>query len=1073
MKIISAQTVLETYIESINTDFQTNDTTEHSFRGALQALLQTILNEGKKGKEKDKIAVINEPKRKEYGAPDFELRRDDIAISFIETKDLGDKDLLGASDKKHKEQFDRYKKAITTIAFTDYLRFFLFENGELSLSATIGEIKDKKIVVTDDEQQISLFLRIVGKLGDAKPQPIRSAKLLAVVMANKAKLIANILNQAMEKGENAEDVELHNNLHSLQKFLVHDMTVEQFTDFYAQTLLYGLFIARIYDKTPRSFSLQEAGELIPAINPFLKKIFKHLALAELHSGVKWIVEDLVNIFRVTEINKVMHNYGKDPLVHFYEEFLEQYNPKIRDDFGVWYTPEEVVKFIVESVDIILRENLGVEDGLANNAVITFKDKQVHRVQILDPAAGTGTFLAMTAEKIRENYKGHEAFWSEDVVKNIIPRLNGFEYLMAPYTMAHLKLATSLHLDEIKLKLPERLQIFLTNSLEEDHPEENLDFAKFITDESNAASTIKRDMPVMVVMGNPPYNEKSANNGDWIKDLMDSYKQEPGMTRKIVKRKKNKEPVFKNTLKETNPKGLNNDYCKFIRLGQNFVENTNEGILAYICGNTFLDTPLFRGMRYELLRKFDDIYIINLHGSTKRKESTEGKKDECIFNIQVGVSINIFVKRKDGNSEELATVHYKDLYGTRKEKLEYLATHKLGDIDFKELSLNSPLFTFRLRELELKEKYDEGFKVQDLMHEFVQGFKTDKDNIAIQYKEDEIQEIVQSMLSDDQDEQLREKYAFKDNRDWHLDKARKFLKSKKNDAPKDITKVLYRPFDIRWTLFNKALVTYPRPLIQKSIHNHNNYALCLGKLGSAVGDSEWALSFISTIPTDINLIPRGGVYLFPLFAYDDFGMAYINYSSEIIKKIEKLTGLHLQQAEDSERDNQGFLPLDLLDYIYAVLHSTHYRKTYHECLQDDFPAIPYPSSAEYFFQMAELGGKIRKLHLLEDLENNDSIGLIRGQGDNIVTKRCFEKINDEVGRVWINDCQYFDNVPECAWNMVVSGYQPLNLWLKNRKDKQLSNEDFNHYQKMIIALRRQIDVMQEIDKIIILDSGYTN
>ena len=1073
MNIISARTVLETYIESINTDFQTNDTTEHSYRGALKVLLQDILNEGKKKKEKDKIAVINEPKRKEYGAPDFELRRDDIAISFIETKDLGDKDLLGANDKKNKEQFDRYKKAITTIAFTDYLRFFLFENGELSLSATIGEIKDNIIVLTDDEQQISLFLQIIGKLGDAKPQPVRSAKLLAIVMANKAKVIANILNRAMERGENAEDVELHNNLHSLQKFLVHDMTVEQFTDFYAQTLLYGLFIARIYDKTPQSFSLQEAGDLIPTINPFLKKIFKHLALAELHSGVKWIVEDLVTLFRVTDINRVMHNYGKDPLVHFYEEFLEQYNPKIREDFGVWYTPEEVVKFIVESVDIILRENLGVEDGLANNTIIPFKEKQIHRVQVLDPATGTGTFLATTAEKIRENYKGREPFWPEDVVKNIIPRLNGFEYLMAPYTMAHLKLATSLHLDEIKLKLPERLQIFLTNSLEEDHPEENLDFAKFITDESNAASAIKRDMPVMVVMGNPPYNEKSANNGDWIKDLMDSYKQEPGKKREVVRWKKNKEPVFKNTLQETNPKGLNNDYCKFIRLGQNFVENTNEGILAYICGNTFLDTPLFRGMRYELLRKFDDIYIINLHGSTKRKESTEEQKDECVFNIQVGVSINIFVKRKDGSENELAKVHYKDLYGTRKEKLEYLATHKLGDIDFKELSLNGPLFTFRLRERELKEKYDEGFKVQDLMHEYVQGFTTDKDYIAIQYEEEDIQEIVQSMLSNDTDEQLREKYNFKDNRDWHLDKARKLLKSKKNDAPKDITKVLYRPYDVRWTLFNKALVTYPRPLIQKSIHNHNNYALCLGKLGSAVGDSEWALSFISKLPTDKNLIPRGGVYLFPLFVYDDLGMVHINYSSEIIKKIEELTGLHLQQAEDSERENQGFLPLDLLDYIYAVLHSTRYRKTYHECLQDDFPAIPYPSSAEYFFRMAELGGRIRKLHLLEDVEKDESVGLIRMQGDNIVTKRCFEKINDEVGRVWINDCQYFDNVPVCAWNLVVSGYQPLDLWLKNRKDKQLSNDDFKHYQKMVIALRRQIDVMQEIDKIIILNSIYTN
>lgn len=1070
MNIITARFDIEKYIESINEDFQTKETTEHSFRGALQALLRNVLNDGVK-KDKDKITVINEPKRKDYGAPDFELRRDDIAISFLETKDLGDKDLLGTNDKKHKEQFDRYKNAITTIAFTDYLRFFLFEDGELALSATIGEIKDNTIVISSDEQQISLFLQILEKLGDAKPQPVRSAKLLAEVMANKAKIIADVLNQAMEKGDSSEDIELLNNLHAFRKFLVHDMTVEQFTDFYAQTIVYGLFVARIYDKTSQSFSLQKAADLIPTFNPFLKKIFKYIALAELHSGIRWIVEDLVVIFRITNIKQVMHNYGKDPLVHFYEEFLEQYNPQIRDDFGVWYTPEEVVKFIVDSVDIILRNNLGVEDGLANNSVITYKNRQVHRVQILDPATGTGTFLAITAEKIHEAYKAQEGLWPEDVVKNIIPRLNGFEYLMAPYTMAHLKLATSLRLDEIKIKLPERLQIFLTNSLEEDHPDEYADFAKFITDESNAASTIKRDMPIMVIMGNPPYNEKSANTGDWIMDLLDSYKQEPGMKRKYVGRKKLRDgsikEVWKNTLKERNPKAINNDYCKFIRIGQNFVEKTTEGILAYICGNTFLDTPLFRGMRYELLKKFDDIYIINLHGSTKRQESTEEQKDECVFNIQVGVSINIFVKRKDGSENELAKVHYKDLYGTRKEKLEYLATHKLTDVDFRELSLIAPLYPFRLRERDLKEKYDEGFKVQDLMHEYVQGFTTDKDYIAIQYKEEEVNEIIQSMLSDADDNQLREKFGFRDNRDWHLSKARKLLKDKKDKATKDVTQVLYRPFDIRWTMFNKVLVTYPRPLIQKSIHNHDNYSLCLGKLGSAVGDSEWALSFISKLPTDKNLIPRGGVYLFPLFVYDDLGMVHVNYSSEIIKKIEGQTGLHMQKAEDTDRENQGFLPLDLLDYIYAVLHSTRYRKTYHECLQDDFPAIPYPSSADYFFQMAELGGKIRKLHLLEDIEKDESVASFAVPGNNTVTMRSYAKTNDGTGQVWINDQQYFNNVPECAWNLVVSGYQPLDRWLKDRKGKQLSNDEIKHYQKMVVALTKQIEVMADIDKRIVL------
>ena len=561
------------YVESVNTIYRTGETTEHSFRGTLETLVNSMLPKTKKNQTP--INVINEPKRKEYGAPDFELRKGDVIISFIETKDLFDKDLRGQNDKAHKEQFDRYKKAINTIAFTDYLEFVLYEKGEEILSARIAELQGNNIVPVTDAQQFSNFQKIIQILLEAKPQPIKSAKVLAETLAAKAKIIASILSKALEKKSSKEDNELHVKLDAFKKFLVHDMSEEQFADFYAQTIVYGLFIARIYVKTPATFTLQEASELIPSINPFLKKIFKQLALAELHSGVKWIVEELVEIFKVTDMERIMRNYGKDPLVHFYEEFLSEYNPKIREEFGVWYTPKEVVSFIVDAVDTILRTELNVENGLADNRLIEYKGKETHKVQILDPATGTGTFLAVVADKIREHYNNQEGLWPEDVVQHIVPRLNAFEYLMAPYTMAHLKLATSLGLDKIEDERLERLNIFLTNSLEEDHPESTLPFAKFITDESNAANVIKRDTPVMVVMGNPPYNEKSANTGEWIMNLMDDYKQEPGMSRiQVSRNKKTGKVTYKNTLKGANPKGINNDYCKFIRLGQNFVEKTS-------------------------------------------------------------------------------------------------------------------------------------------------------------------------------------------------------------------------------------------------------------------------------------------------------------------------------------------------------------------------------------------------------------------------------------------------------------------------------------------------------------------
>lgn len=1054
------------YITSVNDIYQTDETTEHSFRGSLETLLKSMLPKSKKNQTP--INVINEPKRKEYGAPDFELRKGDVIISFIETKDLFDKDLRGQNDKVHKEQFDRYKKAINTIAFTDYLEFVLYEKGEEILSARIAELQGNNIVPVSDAQQFSNFQKIIQILLEAKPQPIKSAKVLAETLAAKAKIIASILSKALEKKSSNEDNELHVKLDAFKKFLVHDMSEEQFADFYAQTIVYGLFIARIYDKTPATFTLQEASELIPSINPFLKKIFKQLALAELHSGVKWIVEELVEIFKVTDMERIMRNYGKDPLVHFYEEFLSEYNPKIREEFGVWYTPKEVVSFIVDAVDTILRTELNVENGLADNRLIEYKGKETHKVQILDPATGTGTFLAVVADKIREHYKNQEGLWPEDVVQHIVPRLNAFEYLMAPYTMAHLKLATSLGLDKIEDDRLERLNIFLTNSLEEDHPESTLPFAKFITDESNAANVIKRDTPVMVVMGNPPYNEKSANTGEWIMNLMDDYKQEPGMSRiQVPRNKKTGKVTYKNTLKGANPKGINNDYCKFIRLGQNFVEKTNEGVLAYITANTYLDSRLFRGMRYELMKSFDKIYVLNLHGSTMRKESTEEVIDQCVFDIRQGVAIIILVKQNKSNSQDLAKVYYKDIYGKRSFKLEYLSSHSLQDVDFTELILDAPLYTFRIIDPQIKAHYDEGFKIDALMPQKVQGFKSDKDLIAIQYQKQDIEHIVEEMRSEKTEQQLREGIGFKDTRDWKLEGSRQLLKVNKR-WNMYFTQVQYRPFDIRWTYLHKAVVTYPRPLIQSSIFNRKNTVLCLGQQGNVIGDDEWSLVYCSTLPTDINVVPRGGIYLFPMFTYDEMGFCLPNFSHEILKAIEQNIGLHLQDADAEERAEEGFLAVDLIDYIYAVLHSTTYRDTYHDFLQNDFPTIPYPTSADYFFRMAELGKTLRELHQLKGITQKDFITTypVAAQKDNNITRiRKFEETSEGVGRVWINKEQYFDGVPTEAWNMIIAGYQPLDKWLKDRKDKHLTGDELLHYQKIVVALDKTIRTQERIDEII--------
>lgn len=1054
------ETALRQYIDTINHIYSTGETTEHSFRGVFASLCESVLN--KSSKSDECYTVVNEPSRKEYGAPDYEIVKGDIVVGFIEAKNIGNTDLRGKRPAGNKKQFDRYKNAVSVIAFTDYLNIVLYINGEEALSSCIGTVEGSQIVYNNDSEQISNFIKIILRLGNAEPQPIRSAKILADKMAQKAKLVASILHNAMSRDpqkQSEDDKDLWGKLNTFKQYLVHDMTDKQFVDFYAQTVLYGLFVARIYDTTPESFSLAEAADLIPGSNPFLRRIFRDLALAHPHPYVKGILEDLVILFKVTNMNKVLKIYRKDPLVHFYEDFLEAYNPKIREDYGVWYTPAEVVKFIVDSVDSILKYDFNINGGIANNDKL---DNGRHKVQILDPATGTGTFLAVAAEKIYESYRGQEGLWNEDVIQNIIPRLNGFEYLVAPYTMAHLKLATALKIDNI----PDRLNIFLTNSLEEDHPETQFEFARYITDESNAASTIKRDTPIMVIMGNPPYNEKSANIGKWIMNLMADYKQEPGMAR-IEKRTKRGLVKYKNTLDEKNAKGINNDYCKFIRLGHNFVTRNQEGVLAYICGNTYTKTNVFRGMRYQLLQDFDDIYILNLHGSSKFDETDENVIDENIFNIMVGVSINIFVKRKESRHTGIATVYYKDIFGTRRQKLDFLSSHRLQDVDFEIISPAAPYYEFCPKTEnydELKAEYENGFKLDSLMPKRTQGLKTGNDKTLILDNEISLRVLIDDLISDKADIALCERYSFKNPET--LNGTRQAIRNNGN-RQKYCTKISYRPFDEKWTYLHSDLVQRPRPLIQSSMLEKDNLILCVGKQGTAIGNNEWSLVWISSLPTDMNVNPRGGAYLFPLFIYEEgYANPAFNFAPDIIEKFEEKTGLKLQTEDSREREDGGFLGRDMVDYIYAVLHSTKYRRKYHQFLQNDFPVIPYPDNADYFFKLSALGAQIRSLHLLENISSSDFITQYPiSEGSNLVMTRRYEATDSDNGRVWINDTRYFDNVPLYAWKLMVSGYQPLDKWLKDRVGLTLSGDDIRHFQMMVVALTKMSEIMSEIDECI--------
>lgn len=716
------------YIRIVDQRYQTGISREHSYRGDLQTLLQTLLPD---------VLVTNEPARVECGSPDYILTRKDIPIGYIEAKDIGAE--LGS--KLYKEQFDRYKAALDNLIITDYLQFHFFKDGKLTESIAIAEIGNGKIHPLPE--QFDHFIALIQNFAAAITQSIKSPTKLAGMMASKARLMANVIFQALEEDDkNDAQSDLQAQREAFKTILIHDINNAQFADIYAQTIAYGLFAARYHDPSLPTFSRDEAARLIPHSNPFLRKLFQTIATYSLEDKVGqrllWIVEELVQVFLATDVAKIMSNFGRstrqqDPIVHFYETFLAEYDPKLRKARGVWYTPEPVVDFIVRAVDDILKTKFNLPQGLADTTKIkrsiesiepgskgkaVKKEKEFHKVQILDPATGTGTFLAKTIEHIyQNNFASMPGIWPSYVKEHLIPRLNGFELLMTSYAMAHLKLDMLLSETGYKTDSSERLRIYLTNSLEEHHPDTGTLFAGWLSSEANEANYIKRDAPVMVVIGNPPYSVSSSNKSDWIQKLLLDYKKD---------------------LNERNIQPLSDDYIKFIRFGQHFIDKNGEGILAYISNNSFIDGIIHRQMRKHLLESFDEIYILDLHGNAKKQETApDGSKDENVFDIMQGVSINLFVKKVSTSSAEtkpLARVFHHNLYGKREDKYTALHTGTIANLPWQEISYKAPDYFFTVKDFKVESEYKKGFPISELLTRYGMGITTGNDSELISFSE---------------------------------------------------------------------------------------------------------------------------------------------------------------------------------------------------------------------------------------------------------------------------------------------------------------------------------------------------
>ena len=1059
---------LEQYIDNISKRYKLGNATEHTFRGDLQQLIEGLVPE---------IRATNEPKRQSCGAPDYILTKKDIPIGFIEAKDIGDKDLDGARKTGNKEQFDRYKASLDNLLFTDYLDFHLYHDGQFITKIAIGELTEKGIKplpenFTTFENLIKDFCTHIG-------QTIKSSKKLAEMMAGKARLLSDVIEKALTSDEtNQEDSTLKDQMNAFRQILIHDITPKGFADVYAQTIAYGMFAARLHDPSLDTFSRQKAAELIPKSNPFLRKLFGYIAGPDIDDRIKWIVDSLIEIFLACNVEEILKNYGKttkmeDPIIHFYETFLSEYDPKLRKARGVWYTPHPIVYFIVRAIDYIMKTEFNLPQGLADSSKIKIKvniqgkkiEQEVHKVQFLDPATGTATFLAELIKHIYKSFEGQQGIWSNYVETHLLPRIHGFEILMASYAMAHLKLDLLLKETGFKPTRNQRLRVYLTNSLEESHPDTGTLFANWLSTEANEANHVKRDTPVMVVTGNPPYSGESANKGEWIMKLMEDYKKEPG---------------GKTKLREKNIKWLNDDYCKFIRYAQHFIEKNVTGIVAFINPHGFLDAPTFRGMRWKLMSSFDKIFILDLHGNSRKKEvCADGSADENVFDIIQGVSINIFVKTGAKKTDKLASVNHFDLYGKRQDKYDFIAQNSIGSIPWQKLQCNAPEYFFVNKEYVFKEEYEKGFYVAELLPINGVGICSKRDSIVFQESKENIQKVVEDFLSLSEVE-IKQKYSVKsESRDQKVSLAKQnIIDFGLNN--RYFVRSLYRPFDEKWTYYTnrvRGFLAYPVFQIMKHFVLGKNIGLCFVKAGRNADNQNYFVT--NKIVTKDAISSLDSINVFPLYLYPETnGQQSIgqtsdrtpNLNPEIVNKIAAELGLTFTNENDvsagSTSDNVGaFAPIDMLDYIYAVLHSPTYREKYKEFLKIDFPRIPYPKDAATFWQLVKLGGEIRQIHLLESPTVEKYITQYPIDGDNLVGKIRFDSAqSDKIGKVYINETQYFANVPEVAWNFYIGGYQPAQKWLKDRKDRKLEFDDTLHYQKIIVALTETDRIMKEIDKI---------
>ena len=971
------------------------------------------------------------------------------------------------------------------------------------------ETLKEKLRWPDDEGEHEVWRTAWSSAFVLRPREvIKTSKKLAVRMASLATQIRSRANTIL--AVETESGALRKLYKAFQEALIHDLNEDDFADMYAQTITYGLFAAAC--SRPAGLVADNLADMVPITNPFLKELlgtFLEVAGRKGHIDFDELgTNDVVQLLLDADLEAVQRDFGdlrreEDPVIHFYELFLKEYDSRKKIQRGVFYTPQAVVSFIVRSVDEILRTEFGLADGLADTttwaemakkhkdiAIPEGTDPDSPFVVILDPATGTATFLVEVIDVIHKTMvakwrKAGKAdlydipkLWNDYVARHLLPRLHGYELMMAPYAIAHMKIGLKLFETGYTFGSDERARIYLTNALEPPRDlSDRLAFAvPALAHEAEAVNTVKQRRRFTVVVGNPPYAGHSSNNEiAWIVNLVRDFTRD--------------EPSLQGPAQG---KWLQDDYVKFLRFAQHTISVADLGVIGMITNHRYLTNRTFKGLRRQWTNAFQSIRLLDLHGNAVVNEISPVGYDENVFDIEQGVCIGLFA-RSGGKG---AFTAYAEVWGNRetsdgKGKYDVLARSSQATTRWQRIDPRSPDFWFVARE-EVDEGIREEFWGGLCLHELMpgalgpnrkppSGLATMHDSFAISFSPEEVEGKVQALVNTASREEAKLKFGTLCNPgQWSYTDAKDVLS--RSDWKKKLCRIHFAPFDIRYTIYDKSVCVHLRRRISDHLFGHANLALVVGEAGQEISGDEWdAVSCIDGL-LQLNYFRRNGSPTIPLYLYDEQlalqhgGESPVRRPNFAPEQLGILAGA-IGAGQGEMSFSEGLTPEMVAHYAFALLHSPQYRRRYAEFLKTGFPRLLVPSGMGLFRDLSTLGGTLVELHLMQSPLLSAPLATYDGPEQPQV-----RKVSYSDGTVWLGKAKTcgFKGVPEDVWNFHIGGYQVCQKWLKDRQAKGgknprpgrvLTEEDIDHYQKIVVALSETIRIMAEIDEVIEQHGGW--